>query len=124
MIKNGKNIGFLFNDRIYHCGVSITDDYIGGKWKAIVLWYLKEERLRYSELRKRIPDITEKMLNIQLRKLEDSGLIMRKVQGTKPPLKVEYSLTEFGRTLIPVLDAIANWGWELGHAKGKLVDLE
>ncbi|MBU3126039.1 helix-turn-helix transcriptional regulator, partial [Sinomicrobium sp. 2019215] len=114
MIKNGKNIGFLFNDRVYHCGVSITDDYIGGKWKAIVLWYLKEEPLRYSELRKRIPDITEKMLNIQLRKLEASGLVMRKVQGTKPPLKVEYALTEFGKTLIPVLDAIANWGWELG----------
>ncbi|MBU3122887.1 winged helix-turn-helix transcriptional regulator, partial [Sinomicrobium sp. 2019215] len=52
------------------------------------------------------------------------GLVMRKVQGTKPPLKVEYALTEFGKTLIPVLDAIANWGWELGCAKGKLVDLE
>ncbi|MBC9798683.1 winged helix-turn-helix transcriptional regulator, partial [Sinomicrobium weinanense] len=57
-------------------------------------------------------------------KLEASGLVMRKVQGTKPPLKVEYALTEFGKTLIPVLDAIANWGWELGYVKGKLVDLE
>lgn len=124
MLKNGKKVAFLLNKKIYHCGVSITDSYIGGKWKAIVMWYLKEDALRYSELKRKMPDITEKMLSIQLRRLETDGLIMRQVYGTKPPLTVEYSLTEFGKTLVPVLDAIANWGWELGAAKGELIDLE
>ncbi|MGK9120248.1 winged helix-turn-helix transcriptional regulator [Olivibacter jilunii] len=124
MIKNGRKVGFLLNKKIYHCGVSITSNYIGGKWKAVVMWYLKENILRYSELKRRMPDITEKMLSIQLRKLEVDGLITRKEYGSKPPLTVEYSLTKFGATLVPVLDAIANWGWELGTTEGDLIDLE
>lgn len=98
--------------------------FIGGKWKTVVLWYLKNETLRFTELKKRIPDITEKMLSIQLRALEADGLIVRKVHGTKPPVKVEYTLTEFGRTLIPALNAIAKWGRELGEGKGKKVVLD
>ena len=70
-----------------------------------------------------IPDITEKMLSIQLKKLEDSGLIKRKVYGTKPPIRVEYSLTEFGKTLIPALNAIAKWGRDLGENEGSVVDV-
>lgn len=115
---------FTLNDKSYHCAMDITMDYIGGKWKTVVLWYLKNETLRFSELKKRIPDITEKMLSIQLRTLEADGLILRQVHGTKPPVKVEYSLTEFGKTLIPALEAIAKWGRDLGESKGELVGLE
>ena len=104
--------------------MDITMDYIGGKWKSVVLWYLKNKKLRFAELKKHIPDITEKMLSIQLKALADDGLIKRAVYGTKPPVKVEYSLTEFGKTLVPALDAIAKWGRTLGESEGKLIDID
>jgi DNA-binding HxlR family transcriptional regulator len=63
------------------------------------------------------------MLSITLKQLEDDGLILREVFTTKPPLKVEYSLTEFGKTLIPVLDSIAKWGREVGETKGNLLEI-
>lgn len=66
--------------------------------------------MRYNELRKIIPTITERTLSLQLKQLEEDGLITRKVYTSKPPLKVDYTLTEFGKTLIPVLNAIAEWG--------------
>jgi DNA-binding HxlR family transcriptional regulator len=124
MIVKGKNVAFNLNDKHYHCAMDITMDYIGGKWKTVVLWYLKNDKLRFSELKKRIPDITEKMLSIQLRALETDGLILREVYGTKPPIKVEYSLTEFGKTLIPALNAIAKWGRDLGESKGEVIALD
>jgi len=103
--------------------MDITLDYIGGKWKTVVLWYLQFKTLRFAELKKLIPDITEKMLSIQLKKLEEDGLIRRRKYGVKPPVKVEYSLTEFGRTLVPSLNAIAKWGKELGEGEGEMVDV-
>jgi len=103
--------------------MDITMDYIGGKWKTVVLWYLRYEVLRFGELKKKIPDITEKMLSIQLKALEENGLIKRTVFGEKPPIRVEYSLTDFGKTLIPTLDAIAKWGRELGQQNGELIEL-
>jgi DNA-binding HxlR family transcriptional regulator len=123
MIIKGKNVAYKLQGRIYHCAMDITMDYVGGKWKTVVLWYLKNGTLRFAELKKLIPDITEKMLSIQLKKLEESGLIKRKVFGTKPPIRVEYSLTEFGKTLIPAINAIAKWGRDLGESKGFVVDV-
>jgi DNA-binding HxlR family transcriptional regulator len=87
-----------------------------------VLWYLKNGTHRFAELKKLIPDITEKMLSIQLKAMEADGLIKRKVYGTKPPIRVEYSLTEFGKSLIDTLNVIAKWGRNLGDAKGELVE--
>jgi DNA-binding HxlR family transcriptional regulator len=124
MIVKGKNVAYSLNDKIYHCAMDITLDFIGGKWKTVVLWYLKNDTLRFVELKKRIPDITEKMLSIQLRALEEDGLISRTVHGTKPPIKVEYSLTDFGKSLIPVLNAVAKWGRDLGEKDGKLISLD
>ena len=124
MIIKGKNVAYKLEGKIYHCAMDITMDYIGGKWKSVVLWYLKNGTHRFAELKKLIPDITEKMLSIQLRALEEDGLIERKVYGKKPPMRVEYSLTEFGVTLIPVLNAIAKWGRGLGENEGELVDVE
>ena len=68
--------------------------------------------------------ISEKMLSIQLKALEADGLIERKVYGTKPPIKVEYRLTEFGETLVPALEAIARWGRTLGNTEGELIEVE
>lgn len=83
---------------------------IGGKWKAVILYHLIEGKLRYNELRKVMPTVTERTLSIQLKKLENDGIIKRKVFYSKPPLKVEYYLTELGKTLIPIVTSIANWG--------------
>ena len=119
MIYKGKQYVVRMDNKSYHCAMDITMDFIGGKWKTVVLWYLKDKTLRFGELKKQIPDITEKMLSIQLKNLEDDGLIKRKVY-TQIPLKVEYSLTDFGKTLIPILNAIAKWGRNLGQEKGKM----
>jgi DNA-binding HxlR family transcriptional regulator len=119
MIYKGKQYVVRMDNKSYHCAMDITMDFIGGKWKTVVLWYLKDKTLRFGELKKQIPDITEKMLSIQLKNLENDGLIKRKVY-TQIPLKVEYSLTYFGKTLIPILNAIAKWGRNLGQEKGKM----
>lgn len=88
--------------------MDVTMDFIGGRWKTVVLWYLIGGKKRFGELKKRIPNITEKMLSIQLKALEADGLIKRKVYPQVPP-KVEYSLTKDGETMIPLLESIANW---------------
>ena len=122
MIQKGKEYIVKMNNRTYHCAMDITMDYIGGKWKTVVLWYLKGKTLRFGEIKKRIPEITEKMLSLQLKDLEEHGLIKREVFA-EVPLRVEYSLTEFGKTLIPVLDSVAKWGRLLGESKGKIVEV-
>lgn len=102
--------------------MDVTMNFIGGKWKTIVLWYLRDKTLRFGELKKQIPDITEKMLSLQLKKLEEDGLVQR-VVFAEVPLRVEYSLTEFGKTLKPVVEAIAKWGRNYGETEGKLVEI-
>lgn len=93
----------------YHCPIEVTLDLIGGKYKALILWHLIGKTLRFSEIRTLIPQATPKMLTQQLRLLEDDGLVHREVYPVVPP-KVEYSLTEFGKTIIPILDTMCNWG--------------
>ncbi len=94
----------------YPCCTSVTMGIIGGKWKTVILYYLIEKPLRYSELRKKMLGVTERTLSMQLRQLEEDGVVIRTVYTTKPPLKVEYALTDFGKTLIPLLQSIADWG--------------
>ncbi|MFN6472223.1 MAG: winged helix-turn-helix transcriptional regulator [Nostoc sp. SerVER01] len=91
--------------------VQTTLKILGGKWKILILWHLKDEVKRYSQLKKLIPEITEKMLIQQLRELENDGIINRKLYSDVP-LKVEYSFTDYGKTLIPVLKALCDWGQE------------
>jgi len=95
----------------YHCPMEVTLELIGGKWKALLLWHLMGGTLRFHELRALVPQVTPKMLTQQLRDLEKDDLIERKVYPVVPP-KVEYSLTEFGKSLIPILDVMCNWGSE------------
>ena len=109
-----------FNGKEYPCCTTLTMGIIGGKWKAAILYNLIAGTLRYNELRKLMPTITERTLSLQLKKLEEDGVIQRKVYTSKPPLKVEYSLTEFGETLIPLLKAIVDWAkYVLEHKKDK-----
>ena len=93
----------------YPCCASLTMGLIGGKWKTVILFHLMHEKLRYNELRKAMPTVTERTLSLQLKALEEDGLIKRRVYTSKPPLKVEYSLTELGQTLIPLIQSIADW---------------
>lgn len=96
-----------FKGKDYPCCASLTMGVIGGKWKTVILFHLMNEKLRYNELRKSMPTVTERTLSLQLKSLEEDGLIKRQVYTSKPPLKVEYSLTEFGQTLIPLIKSIA-----------------
>jgi DNA-binding HxlR family transcriptional regulator len=92
-----------------YCPVGTTLEMIGGKYKALILWHLSERKMRFSELKKAIPNATAKMLTQQLRELELHNLIHREVFPVIPP-KVEYSLTDLGRSLIPILMAMRDWG--------------
>jgi DNA-binding HxlR family transcriptional regulator len=110
-------------DKTYPCTVSLTMDLVGGKWKTVILYHLKDGEKRYSGLRKEMPFITEMTLSLQLKQLEKDGLVLRKVHGKKPPLKVIYNLTDFGKTFVPVLDAIIQWGNQVVIEKGEFVNV-
>jgi len=96
------------------CPIMTALSVIGGKWKPIILWVIRDETKRFGEIRRAIPPITQKMLTQHLRELEKDGIVRRRVHPVMPP-RVEYSLTAYGRTLRPMLDAIAAWGE--GHQK-------
>ena len=96
-------------ERMNSCPVSATLELIGGKYKSLILWHLAQNKLRFSQLHRLIPQATPKMLTQQLREMETHALIKREVFPVVPP-KVEYSLTELGKSLMPVLVAMRDWG--------------
>jgi len=100
-----------FKGKKYNNPVELSLYIIGGKWKIPIIWSLKESSLRYGELRKSLPKVTHKMLTQQLRELEADEIITRKVYPEVPP-KVEYSLTLLGKSIIPVIDLLNEWGGE------------
>ena len=94
----------------YNWGMEATLDIIGGKWKPLIMYMLSDETLRFSDLQRKVePKISPRMLTKQLRQLEADALVNRKVYAQVPP-KVEYSLTEKGRSLMPILDELCVWG--------------
>jgi DNA-binding HxlR family transcriptional regulator len=95
--------------RVYHCPVEATLDVIGGKWKVLILFMLKERTLRFGELRQKIPGVSDRMLTQQLRELQAHGIVHREVYPEVPP-KVEYSLTEYGKSLRPITELMCAWG--------------
>ncbi|OYU79218.1 MAG: transcriptional regulator [Flavobacterium sp. BFFFF1] len=121
MGTDNDNEWYRINEKLYPCATSITMGYIGGKWKMVILFHLKEQTRRYNELRKLMPVVTERTLSLQLKQLEEDGVVRRVVYTGKPPLRVEYSLTDFGKTLIPVLDALAGWGRLVAKERGEVV---
>ncbi|MES2458003.1 MAG: helix-turn-helix domain-containing protein [Bacteroidota bacterium] len=94
-----------------NCGLDLIGEVIYGKWKIRLLWFINEGHQRPSQLQRKIPDASRRVLNIQLNELEKHELVTRKIYPIVPP-KVEYSLTEFGETLIPVIAALGQWGDE------------
>ena len=102
-----------------NCPVAATLELIGGKYTALILWHLAEEKLRFSQLRQRVSSATPKMLTQQLRELEANALVHREVFPVVPP-KVVYSLTELGRSLMPILTAMRDWG--SGYLRGKQLE--
>ena len=104
-----------------HCPVEATISLIGGKYKSLILWKLTSGTLRFSQLRKEVPCATPKMLTQQLRELESDGLVKREVFPVVPP-KVEYSLTDFGRSIGPVLESMYAWGTGYLGKEGKEVN--
>lgn len=109
-------------DKTYQCPLALSIDLIGGKWKSIILWQLREKVLRFSQLKRRLPGITQKMLTQQLRELEADGLLTRVVYPQVPP-KVEYSLTDYGQTVLPVLRLMFKWGLKYSDNFDVEVDL-
>ena len=99
------------------CPVEATLKVLGGKWKVLILFHLDGKPKRFSELRRAISGITEKMLTQQLKELEKDGVVSRKVYPQVPP-KVEYSITRYGKTLGPVIDSMCKWGME--HKRRKV----
>lgn len=104
-------------ENAYHCGIDAAMDVVGGKWKVLILWALEEEPRRFGELRRMLPGVTEKVLAAHLRELETDGIVLRTDFAEVPP-KVEYSLTDLGRSLNRALEPLGAWGREhvLGEA--------
>lgn len=99
-----------FKNKNFSCTFEITMNLIGGKWKPIIIWHLGSKGTqRFSELKKLIPKMTQKMLTQQLRELEADNLVNRKVYAQVPP-KVEYSLTDLGESIMPILSMMCKWG--------------
>ncbi|MBD3582878.1 winged helix-turn-helix transcriptional regulator [Flavobacterium selenitireducens] len=116
-----KNEQYEMGGKQFPCSTSITMEFIGGKYKTVILFHLRNAALRYNELRKFMPVVTERTLSLQLKQLEQDGLLKRTVYTTKPPLKVEYELTDFGKTLLPMLMVIAEWGRDVAAQKASVV---
>ncbi|GHO56118.1 winged helix-turn-helix transcriptional regulator [Ktedonobacter robiniae] len=108
------------------CPVEVTLSIVGGKWKPIIIWYLLSGTKRFGQLRRLIPGATQQMLTMQLRELEQAGVLHRQVYAQVPP-KVEYSLTELGQSLEPVICQLADWGeWycaQTGRERSRVSEL-
>ena len=102
----------------HNCPVDATLNMVGGKYKSLILWHLLDKTLRFGELRRFIPQATPKMLTQQLRELEESNLVIRTVYPVVPP-KVEYSLSELGLSIQPILEAMYTWGADYLKGNGK-----
>ena len=105
----------------YRCHFELTLQLIGGKWKLLVIYFLSLQKvIRFGQLRRTLPEISERMLVRQLRELEDDGLVSRKVYGTVPP-RVDYALTPLGDSLVPIMESLKAWGnmYDLSRTQSK-----
>ncbi|HYG14934.1 MAG TPA: helix-turn-helix domain-containing protein [Bacteroidia bacterium] len=123
MIIEGKEYEIELEGHTFYCALDVTMNFIGGKWKTIVLWYIRKGPKRFSELKRLIPPITEKMLSMQLKELEKDGIVSRTIYPEVPP-RVEYELTEEGKTLLPLLEEIAAWGRRKASLEGVVKEVK
>ncbi len=100
---------YNLNGTYFYCPVDLTLQIVGGRWKGIVIWNLREGKKRFSELKRILVTINDKMLSQVLRELEEQGVVDRQVHELVPP-KVEYSLTEEGKKLLPIMQAMSDYG--------------
>jgi DNA-binding HxlR family transcriptional regulator len=98
------------------CPIETTLAVVGGKWKALILYHLKFRPARFNVLKRLIPGVTQRMLTQHLRELEADGIVLRDVKAVVPP-HVEYSITPLGRTLMPILEAMVQWGTDNDHLR-------
>jgi len=103
-----------------NCGLDLIGEVLYGKWKIRLLWFIHQGHLRPSELQRKIPDASRRVLNMQLKELEDHELVTKKIYAQVPP-KVEYSLTDFGKTLVPVISTLGLWGDEHENRLRKVI---
>jgi len=108
---------FRYQGKVYYNPVEFAMEMIGGTWKMPILWRLKDRIMRYSQLKRDIPHISDKMLTTQLRELEANGYIHRKVYAVVPP-KTEYSITEKGMLAVPIIETIRTYGLQLMQEEG------
>ena len=109
-----------YDGKEYACSFAFALDMVSGKWKGLILWYLRDETLRYGEIRKKLDGITQKMLTQTLRDLEKHQLVTRKVYAVVPP-KVEYTISEHGKKLIPIFAQMLEWGDDVGSQLGEVL---
>jgi DNA-binding HxlR family transcriptional regulator len=100
---------YKLNGTFFYCPVDLTLQIVGGRWKGIVIWNLRTQKMRFGELKKTLVTINDKMLSQVLKELEEQGIVHRKVFDVLPP-KVEYSLTAEGRKLLPIMQAMNDYG--------------
>lgn len=103
---------FKYNNKVYYNPVEFALDRIGGTWKMPILWRLKDKVMRYGDLKKSLPKVSDKMLSEKLRELEEEGFIHRKVFAQVPP-RVEYSITDRGQRSVEIIDLLRNYGLDL-----------
>lgn len=112
-----------YDGKTYACSFEFALDMVSGKWRGLVLWYLSKGTLRYGEIRKKLGNITQKMLTQTLRDLEKHQLITRKVYAVVPP-KVEYTITQNGQKLIPIFEEFQKWGDEVSAEMGEILECD
>ncbi|MDM1072966.1 helix-turn-helix transcriptional regulator [Empedobacter brevis] len=110
-MEDSCNINYIkYKSKEYPCATSFVMDLIGGKWKTVILCQLKNKEKRFNVLRKELSFITESTLSLQLKQLEEDGLIIKTIYGEKPPLKVIYKLSELGASFMPILEELNTYG--------------
>ncbi|NUM79964.1 helix-turn-helix transcriptional regulator [bacterium] len=121
MMYQNQELHFELNGKKFHCALDVAMFFLGGKWKTVILWYLKNGTVRFSELKRKIPKITEKMLSLQLRQMEKDGFVARKIYPEVPP-RVEYTLSQEGVKLLPIIEELARWGRYKAEKNARIVD--
>lgn len=113
-----------YKNKTYPCSISLAMNLVGGKWKILILYHINNGITRFGQLYKCLVTITEATLSHELKQLEKEGLIKKQLFGTKPPLVSDYTLTEFGKSFLPILNAIMAWGNQIALEKGKFISYE